>query len=78
MDVLEEMVTLDKNFADHDFFVHIKPAYTVGKDGGFPRKVKVIKEADAHLSDILKLKPIYSCFPQEPQLAFGDLYLHFK
>lgn len=66
MDVLEvggltladELTTLEKYWADYDFFyLHVKQTDICGELGDFAGKVAVIEEVDASLPRILALKP---------------------
>lgn len=66
MDVIEfdgdspqdEFATLARFWDDYDFFfVHIKKTDSMGEDGNFPGKVKVIESVDGALPDLLKLNP---------------------
>jgi 2,3-bisphosphoglycerate-independent phosphoglycerate mutase len=54
----EELETLEKRWADFDFFyVHVKKIDSAGEDGDFDRKVSLIEEVDRHLPRLLELKP---------------------
>jgi 2,3-bisphosphoglycerate-independent phosphoglycerate mutase len=54
----EEMETLEKRWADFDFFyLHVKKIDSAGEDGGFDRKVSLIEDVDRHLPRLLELKP---------------------
>ncbi|MDP6825129.1 MAG: 2,3-bisphosphoglycerate-independent phosphoglycerate mutase [Dehalococcoidales bacterium] len=54
----DEVKTLKQHYADYDFFfLHIKGADSAGEDGDFVRKVKVLKQIDSILPDLLGLKP---------------------
>ena len=56
--IASEVETLQKHWADHDFFFfHVKKTDSYGEDGNFDAKVHVIEEADAALADILDLNP---------------------
>jgi len=65
MDILEtgrtiqdQVATLKKHYADHDFFfVHIKKTDSYGEDGNFAGKVSVIEEFDHWLPEVLELIP---------------------
>jgi len=54
----DELATLEKHWADYDFFfVHYKATDAAGEDGDFPRKVKAIEEVDALLPRLVSLNP---------------------
>ncbi len=56
--IASEVETLQKHWADHDFFFfHVKKTDSYGEDGNFDAKVHVIEEADAAFADILALNP---------------------
>ncbi len=66
MDVIEfdgdspqdEFTALARVWDDYDFFfVHIKKTDSMGEDGNFPGKVKVIESVDAALPELLELNP---------------------
>jgi 2,3-bisphosphoglycerate-independent phosphoglycerate mutase len=65
MDVLEtgeslkdEVETLKRSFADHDFFyIHFKKTDSAGEDGDFKKKVKALEEIDRVIPSIVRLKP---------------------
>lgn len=49
---------LHEVWADHDFFfIHIKKTDSMGEDGNFEGKAKVIEAVDAALPQLLELKP---------------------
>lgn len=54
----EQFETLATNYHKYDYFyVHYKKTDTAGEDGDFERKVQALEEADAHLPELLALKP---------------------
>ncbi|MDR1485782.1 MAG: 2,3-bisphosphoglycerate-independent phosphoglycerate mutase [Planctomycetaceae bacterium] len=54
----EEIDTLEKSWADYDFFfVHFKYTDSRGEDGNFDEKVKMIEELDKIIPRIAALKP---------------------
>jgi 2,3-bisphosphoglycerate-independent phosphoglycerate mutase len=54
----DELGTLAKHFAEHDFFfVHYKPADAAGEDGDFDAKVRALEALDKHIPRLLDLKP---------------------
>ena len=54
----EEFDTLEKNWADYDFFyLHVKPTDSAGEDGDFDRKIKIIEDVDKMLPRLLDLVP---------------------
>ncbi len=54
----DEFQTLRQNYAGYDFFfLHIKGTDTVGEDGNFDTKVRVIEEIDKALPDMTGLSP---------------------
>lgn len=54
----EELICLERHYADHDFFfIHIKGTDAAGEDGDFDRKVRVIEEFDAALPRLTGLNP---------------------
>ncbi len=54
----DEFAALARIWEDYDFFfVHIKKTDSMGEDGNFPGKVKVIESVDAALPDLLRLNP---------------------
>ena len=54
----EEIETLEKHWADHDFFyVHVKKIDSAGEDGDFERKVALIADVDQHVPRLLDLQP---------------------
>ena len=54
----DELDTLERNFADHDFFfLHYKPTDAAGEDGDFEAKVAALQELDARISRLLDLGP---------------------
>ncbi len=54
----DEFATLEKHYADHDyFFLHIKATDAAGEDGDFKRKVKVIEQVDRAIPQLTSLKP---------------------
>ncbi|MDR0392504.1 MAG: 2,3-bisphosphoglycerate-independent phosphoglycerate mutase [Planctomycetaceae bacterium] len=54
----EEIDTLEKSWADYDFFfVHFKYTDSRGEDGNFDEKVKMIEELDKIIPRITALKP---------------------
>ncbi len=56
--IKEEMDSLERHYADYDFFfIHVKGADAAGEDGDFQRKVQVIEEVDAAIPHLLGLKP---------------------
>jgi 2,3-bisphosphoglycerate-independent phosphoglycerate mutase len=56
--IAEELTTLEKNYADYDFFfLHIKGTDSAGEDGDFEGKVRVIEEFDKALFTLSSLKP---------------------
>jgi 2,3-bisphosphoglycerate-independent phosphoglycerate mutase len=56
--IADEFTTLEKNWADFDFFyLHIKQTDTAGEEGNFLRKVNVIEEVDAQMPRLMALNP---------------------
>lgn len=56
--IKDEIRALKENLDRYDFFfVHIKKTDSYGEDGNYEGKIRVIEEFDAHLPDILELKP---------------------
>jgi 2,3-bisphosphoglycerate-independent phosphoglycerate mutase len=56
--ISDEFTTLEKNWADFDFFyLHIKQTDTAGEEGNFLRKVSVIEEVDAQMPRLMALNP---------------------
>jgi len=56
--VEEELVTLQQNYADYDFFfLHIKGTDSAGEDGDFDRKVKILEQIDSALPQLIGLEP---------------------
>jgi len=54
----DEVETLERHFDEHDFFFfHVKKSDSMGEDGNFEGKVKVIEEADRYIPRILALEP---------------------
>jgi 2,3-bisphosphoglycerate-independent phosphoglycerate mutase len=54
----EEFATLERHWADFDFFyLHVKKTDTYGEQGDFDAKVKAIEEVDALLPRLLALDP---------------------
>ena len=54
----DELDTLERNFASHDFFfVHYKPTDAAGEDGDFEAKVAALQELDAAIPRLLALDP---------------------
>ena len=54
----DEVDTLRRNFADHDFFfIHYKPADAAGEDGDFDAKVRCLEELDPLIPAIRELAP---------------------
>ena len=54
----EELATLEKNYADYDFFfLHIKGTDSAGEDGDFGGKVRIIEEVDSVLPRLTSLDP---------------------
>lgn len=54
----DEFKALADNWNDYDyFFVHIKKTDSMGEDGNFDGKVKIIESVDQALPDLLKLNP---------------------
>jgi len=54
----DEIDTLKKHYAEHDFFfVHLKWTDSAGEDGDFTKKVKVLEDLDTLIPDILKMSP---------------------
>ena len=54
----DELDTLERNFADHDFFfLHYKPTDAAGEDGDFSAKVAALQELDTRISRLLDLGP---------------------
>ncbi|MHA2429022.1 MAG: 2,3-bisphosphoglycerate-independent phosphoglycerate mutase [Candidatus Hermodarchaeia archaeon] len=54
----EEFQTVAENWQNYDFFfVHIKKTDSMGEDGNFDGKVKVIESVDKALPDLLNLEP---------------------
>ncbi|MCK4255622.1 phosphoglycerate mutase, partial [candidate division WOR-3 bacterium] len=65
MDILEcgqtirdELDTLKKNWNNFDFFyLHIKKIDSLGEDGDFDGKVRIIEEVDSIMPEVLLLEP---------------------
>ena len=56
--VSDEMVTLEKHYADYDFiYFHVKKTDSAGEDGNFNEKVRLIEEVDAFVPRITQLHP---------------------
>ncbi|MGA1876081.1 MAG: 2,3-bisphosphoglycerate-independent phosphoglycerate mutase [bacterium] len=56
--IRDEFETLTQFYQQHDFFfLHIKKTDSMGEDGNFEGKVKVIEEADQCFPYLLKLQP---------------------
>lgn len=54
----EEIATLRDHWVDHDFFfLHYKDTDKAGEDGDFDAKVAALERFDAHLPDVLALRP---------------------
>lgn len=54
----DQVASLKKAWHDYDyFFLHVKGSDAAGEDGDFARKVSVIEEVDAGLSELLALDP---------------------
>jgi len=54
----EEIATLEKHWADHDFFfLHVKKIDSAGEDGDFESKVDLITEVDRYVPRLLDLQP---------------------
>ena len=54
----DEVDTLRRNFAAHDFFfIHYKPADAAGEDGDFDAKVRCLEELDPLIPAIRELAP---------------------
>lgn len=54
----DEFKALAQNWEDYDFFfVHIKKTDSMGEDGNFDGKVKIIESVDLVLPDLIKLNP---------------------
>jgi 2,3-bisphosphoglycerate-independent phosphoglycerate mutase len=54
----DEFDELARRWEDHDFFfVHIKKTDSMGEDGNFEGKMKVIESVDAAISSLLDLNP---------------------
>ncbi|MEX2161013.1 MAG: 2,3-bisphosphoglycerate-independent phosphoglycerate mutase [Anaerolineales bacterium] len=54
----DEFAAVKSAWADHDFiFVHVKKTDSMGEDGNFDGKVKIIDGVDQALPDLLALKP---------------------
>ncbi len=54
----DEFRAAEKNWQDYDFFfIHIKKTDSMGEDGNFDGKVKVIESVDCALPKLLDLKP---------------------
>jgi 2,3-bisphosphoglycerate-independent phosphoglycerate mutase len=54
----EKIKTLKENYARYDFFfLHVKETDTVGEDGNFAGKVKVLEQIDSALPALTALKP---------------------
>ena len=54
----EEVETLEQHFGEYDFFFfHVKKSDSMGEDGNFEGKVKVIEELDRYIPRILALGP---------------------
>jgi len=56
--ITEELNSLNRYYADYDFFfIHFKSADTKGEDGDFRAKVQAIEEIDSALPGLLSLNP---------------------
>ena len=56
--ITDELNTLDRQYAKHDFFfVHFKTTDATGEDGDFQAKVQAIEELDNALPSLLSLEP---------------------
>ncbi|RMH03023.1 MAG: phosphoglycerate mutase, partial [Aquificota bacterium] len=56
--IKDEIRALKENLERYDFFfLHIKKTDSYGEDGNYEGKIRVIEEFDAHLPEILDLKP---------------------
>jgi 2,3-bisphosphoglycerate-independent phosphoglycerate mutase len=56
--ITDELNTLDRQYAKHDFFfVHFKTTDARGEDGDFRAKVQAIEELDNALPSLLSLEP---------------------
>jgi 2,3-bisphosphoglycerate-independent phosphoglycerate mutase len=54
----DQVETLKKVWADHDFFfLHFKYSDSTGEDGNFPAKVQMIERFDAVIPEVRALKP---------------------
>lgn len=54
----DELRALKEWWESYDFFfIHVKKTDSYGEDGNFEGKVKVIEDFDAHLPEVLALKP---------------------
>ncbi len=54
----EEVETLRRNYAKHDFFyLHYKPADAAGEDGDFEAKKQALEALDEFIPSLLELKP---------------------
>jgi 2,3-bisphosphoglycerate-independent phosphoglycerate mutase len=57
-DITQQIESLHRHYADHDFFfIHFKSTDSRGEDGNFEAKVKAIEEVDAALPGLLDLNP---------------------
>lgn len=57
-DIKDEFQVLDKNFQGYDFFyLHIKKTDSMGEDGNFEGKVKILEKIDTFIPFIIALKP---------------------
>lgn len=58
MTLEDEFTTLEKNYADYDFFfLHLKGTDTAGEDGDFARKVRVLEQIDKAIPRLTNLEP---------------------
>ncbi|MCS7206357.1 MAG: 2,3-bisphosphoglycerate-independent phosphoglycerate mutase [Dehalococcoidia bacterium] len=54
----EEVATVREHWHAYDFFfLHYKPADAAGEDGDFASKVRALEALDAHIPDLLALRP---------------------
>lgn len=57
-DIQSEFTTLERNWANHDFFyIHIKKTDSYGEDGNFDAKVRIIEEVDNQIPRLMNLNP---------------------